>query len=310
VTPSSMASQCRVDARLAELIAPPPDVVGSWNEQPGAWVGAHVARPLHLIPCRWPCHVSRGDGRIPKFRLCRDRQWTSAFQSDLEKLLKIKIADRIEIASMFLPQVLLNWGSASSGDRTWALRVDISKNRLHWCFAFYEGRLQHAFGRRWLEPASGRAYHDLLWRRSTEGFISNLSEHLFAAILPLYHELEIRRIDLVASLAAGGALWPAFGAVPKDHANWKQLGKQIRSRLKREPPSVQAEVRHRIEDHLKAGRHAVLDIRNEGSSFDSGSPRLGQRLLAGTRYDAVIELDNPRTRKILENRISKSHSSK
>ena len=223
-------------------------------------------------------------------------------------MLKIKIHDRMEVAKLFLPQKLLDWASESPSSRTWALRVDIVKQRLHWCFAFYDGRLQHAFGRRWLEPVSGLAYHDLLWRRSARGFIEHLADHLFAAVLPLYDRLGIRRIDLTASLASGGSLWPQFGALPKD-GSWKQLSKQIRLRLQREPLWVQAEVRDRIDAHLKAGRHAVLDIRNEEASNDTPESRLGKRLLDGTRYEAVIALDDPRTRKILENRISKIYSS-
>lgn len=301
-----MAAECWVDARLGELIAPPIDVIGPWKEQWRARIGAHAAaKTTGLIPWRWPCGVSRGKGPT----LLRDRPWTVAFQARLEDMLKVKINDRDGIASLLLPQKVLDWAAARPSERPWALRVDIVGNRLHWCFAFYEGRVQHAFGRRWLEPSSGQAYHDLLWRRSNEGFISTLSEHLFAAVLPLYDRLGIERIDLTASLAAGGALWPAFGAVPRDDLSWQRLSKQIRSRLRRQPAAVQAEVRDRIERHLAAGGHAVLDIRNERAEIDPPGSRLGRRLLEGTRYDAVIRLEGPTTRVILEKRIRKLYDS-
>ena len=147
-------------------------------------------------------------------------------------------------------------------------------------------------------------------RRADQGGISHLSEPLFAAVLPLYDRLGIQRIELTAGLARGGALWPAFGAVPRDDHAWHRLGKEIRSRFGREPDQVQAEVRERIEGHLSAGPHAILEIVNEASGSDSAPPRLGQRLLAGTRYEAVIELGNPETRKIVENRIGKIYSPK
>ena len=74
-----MVAGCRVDARLAELVAPSTEDVRPASEQWRARLAAGAASASGLIPWRWPCGVSRGRGST----LWMDRPWTAAFEAHM-----------------------------------------------------------------------------------------------------------------------------------------------------------------------------------------------------------------------------------
>jgi hypothetical protein len=161
------------------------------------------------------------------------------------------------------------------------------------------------YARRRVSLAGKSAYHDLLYADPSPQGV-NVAVEVMKAALVFYEQVRVRRISLSAGLSAGGRLWPKFGFRPVDAYQWQRCAQGVIANLARLDVPIQDRWRQTVVDILAEAdpRHIWVLSDLSAPVPARGGHKLGNVLLSGTRWKAVLDLDDSDARARLHAQLS------
>ncbi|MBL4846137.1 MAG: GNAT family N-acetyltransferase [Planctomycetes bacterium] len=146
--------------------------------------------------------------------------------------------------------------------------------------------------RRLLRSPGGETYayhHIFVLEESYQG--KGMVARLLKNLLDMYQPLGITKVRLTAGLSQGGQIWPAYGFRPEGLSQWRQVGDQVRARLRRlrVPAQREREIRDYLDGDDPREIWALRDLKAPelAQEFPHG---LGKSLLNGTRWQGILDL--------------------
>ena len=110
-----------------------------------------------------------------------------------------------------------------------ALRLEVRSNRrFQYYFIYAQPGGGGIYGRRKIviSKTDRYAFHYLLIADPIPQGVK-IADHLLKRAVDFYKKICVTRIELVASLDRGGALWPKFGFIPKTPSDWQNCKNPI-----------------------------------------------------------------------------------
>jgi hypothetical protein len=200
-----------------------------------------------------------------------------------------------------------------------ALRIHISRRlNIRYCIVVNRGAEPAAVAKRVIFVSKGDAFHDraiLTEPFQGRGFVSRM----MANTIPLYRELDIKIIKLIAGLTDGSKVWPKFGFRPASEAQWRKVKKKIRHNLKRLDSSFKQyfedETGERIESHVESilrpqNPQAIWrtsDLDEMWPSVPNWERGLGSFLLQSMRWRGILDLEDSKTEERLGKRLERAN---
>lgn len=176
-----------------------------------------------------------------------------------------------------------------------------------------DGPLAHAS--REVSLPHGQAEHHLLTIIG-QGRGKGLGAQIVANAIALYRRLSVSELYLTAGLSAGGAVWGKFGYRPVDPMAWRGVKRTVRRRLAAVGANDRAAYRLRYGVSLEKTVAALLRLSDPRTLWDildldpdkvvqlGGSGRgLGGFLLQGTRWRAILDLQDPEAERRLRDYV-------
>jgi hypothetical protein len=145
------------------------------------------------------------------------------------------------------------------------------------------------------------AYHDLMIADPISSG-SKIADRLLKRAAQVYRKVCIKRIELVAGLSRGGALWAKFGFRPKTDQDWQNCRDQIRENLTALDESVQLRWGDVVESIVAMRSPRAIWLISEIREQVQGV-KLGDRLLSGTIWPGVLDFDDSEACQMLDDRL-------
>jgi hypothetical protein len=145
------------------------------------------------------------------------------------------------------------------------------------------------------------AYHDLLIADPIPPGVK-IADRLLKRAVAFYRRICVRRVELVAGLSRGGAIWPKFGFRPKTEQDWRRCGQEILARLRTLDESIQLRwsdaVKHIVSIQSPRAIWLISSIAEQVEGV-----KLGDLLLGGTTWTGVLHLSDDEACIMLDDRL-------
>jgi hypothetical protein len=190
-----------------------------------------------------------------------------------------------------------------------ALRIDVDEKEAHRLDLVYIlatiKKEPNAFAKRWIDRSNKLAYHEVFYVYRNQRPGGGLARNLLKGAISFYKKCGITRIELIAGFTMGGALWPRYGFRPKTPKDWEDLKPAIISRMDQQPDKVKKIYGPTVKSILEqADPRAIWDLSALKHTSDPPRDTLGWRLLAGTYWRGVLDLDDSAAMEICTKRLS------
>ena len=175
------------------------------------------------------------------------------------------------------------------------------------------------FTRRILHPDRSEVLHDLMTKEPEAAPPRGMSVLLTRNCVALYELIGVRRVLMTAGLSSGSSLWPKLGFKPATRAGMASVLAHVEARIDQLPPIMRPSTRSKLKaimmpgqgggserQHLPglifliSGLPGKVEFRQGASTKEEN---IGDFLLKGARWEGVLDLDDPASRRQLNTYI-------
>ncbi len=201
-----------------------------------------------------------------------------------------------------------------------AVRVFISSAiDVKYCIVINHGTTPVAVGRRVIVRRKSEAFHHrMVTDERYQG--RGLTSRLMANTIPLYEELGIGAVKLMAGLSAGSMVWPKFAFRPVSKGEWKRVQGGVRHNLRQLDHEFKRHFEDKTGEQIESyverllatqdpqaiWRVADLDERWSPIPGRERGQGLGSFLLQNIRWKGILDMNDPKAAARLRKRLERS----